>query len=112
VANVYSVLIGAGTMSGSPGRFFLGTPPGGFVWVVRDVLFMPPAPTYVVPLPGVWLEDTNHNVLCATPPGCSDPYVAYHFDLHQVIAPPLSLYYMNDGAGYKYRVSGYQLALP
>lgn len=62
---------------------------------------------------GAILTDANDVWICATPQRGTLGATAYHFDLHQVVEYPDSLYLFNQSASeLSLRISGYELALP
>lgn len=118
MANVYSVNLGYGQISGV-GAVVIGPAPSGYVWVVRDIELANPLPA---PFPVVlstspvasWY-DVDAEIMypwffrsaAVVPSGQSITWQG-----RQVMPAGLALLLGDNMANWYYTVSGYQLSLP
>jgi hypothetical protein len=112
-ANVYTVRIWSGVLSGALPPIFSGEPPAGFIWVVRDVsIINQPGNSSVAGTSPAYLSVAGLPIV-ATPVTSTVKNVTYEWhDLRAVVGGGDVLELNSLVSFWAWRVDGYQLSLP
>jgi hypothetical protein len=112
-SNVYTVRIWAETLTGALPPVFSGSPPVGFVWVVRDVSIVnQPGNASVSGCHPAYLSVDGFPIV-ATPVTSTVKNVTYEWHDLRAVVPSSGILELNSlDSNWSWRVDGYQLALP